>query len=582
MFARRWLPLIAVSLSAFLATAPAASQPAAGRPKPASTQAGAKPPPHKPDNKPKHAPPAAHPPRGNDRTTPSAPRGAEPHPGTTQLTAPSPRPLELSVERVTLDNGLRIVLSPDHTLPSIAITIGYAAGSEREAVGQNGFARLLATIMMEGGSDHFAPGEQLRQVRAQGGGASAVVTRDLAMFSNLLPSSALELGLWLEAARMRGLQTGDDAIETAKRNLREYREPATLTPQLALARNRIDELAFQGYWPYEHADAALPNELVARWTSAVRDFHRAWYTPGNAVLALSGDFDPDEAIRLVRHLFGEIPKRETPPQVADILVPDQTNQRSTIVQVPEGTQQGVVCGWTIPAEGQPEYAALAVAASILSDRSRFGTRVRSDRLRRLQPSTDLQIRMEPRRGHGVLTITLAVPPGANTDDEKARLDAAIDELARLGPSAEELRYAWSDVELRFLVGMESPQQRSLTLARAELVQGDAGLVRAVPATLLAVTRDDVRKAVARHLTPSRRSVVEVRGPKPPPPPPPSNARPAAPPASPAHPAAGGHGAAGRHGPGPAGHATSKPARKNPSAAPPKKKNASPKPRNKRP
>ncbi len=490
--------MVAVALSCGWVTA-AHDAPAQGHKAPAAH--GKKPHP-KPESKPPKRPPATAP-------TVRMPVARAPA-DAADLQAPTAAPLDLRAEVITLNNDLRVVLSPDHRLPSLAVAVAYGAGSGREAVGQQGIARVVAAAMSAGPSRDLGAGELQRLVRSEGGSTSALVDREVTLFVDVLPAGALAFGLWLEASRMNLVDINESTLTTS---------PGIAPPpaqSMAEARARLEELAFQGFWPYEHRDRVAFTDR-AKAVSAARDFHRAWYTPANTVVAIAGNFDPDEAIRLAHDMFDGAIGNQPPVSDATAALPDQTSERSARIDVGPADAQGLIEGWTAPALGQEGHAALAVAAVLLNDRLDLGQQTHADRLRQLSPGTKVDVEMGTRLGHALWTVSLTVPPGVDLDKERAVVDNAIDELGRLGPTPDELRAAWADAELDFLQGVDSLGERAAALARAEANRGDLRLLRNMPVALLHVTRDDVRKAVARTLTPARRNLVELAGPKAPPP-----------------------------------------------------------------
>lgn len=422
----------------------------------------------------------------------------------TALTPPPGSLPDLHVERLTLDNGLRVVLAPDRSLPSLAIAVAYGAGSSREAVGQQGAARLLASILQDAPTAALPEGASTRLIANLGGSRRAEADRDLVVFVDTLPSSALRLGLWLEAARMNGPQLTQDLVSN-----RVARQQAADTE-----RTRVESLVYQGYWPYEHADDAMDPSNAFR---SVHEFHRTWYLPSNAVVALAGNFDSAEAVQLIRTMWAATHASNLAEAHDLPSLPEQTNQRSSTTVVGPSAPQRLVEAWAVPPSSHDDLPALRMAAFILRDRTRLGRSEHAQRLRNLAPSSLVEASVAPRRGPSLWTMRLTVAPGIALDKERAIVDSAIDELGRLGPSTEEMRQAWRDAELDGWAVLDPVGVRAEALARAELSGGNAEHAIRSPLAMLKVTRDDVRKAVARYLSPTHRSVMEVRGPAPEPP-----------------------------------------------------------------
>src|SRR5262249_40424600 len=123
---------------------------------------------------------------------------------------------------------------------------------------------------------------------------------------------------------------------------------------------------------------------------------------------------------------------------------------------------------------------------------------------------EVEADLERLRGPDAFTIECKLAKNAKVTDVERRIEAEIDALAKAGPTEDEMKKLRARIEARFLLGLQSNFQRARTLAELELFAGDAGLINSELSRYLAVTRADIQKAVAKHLTPARRSRVEVK------------------------------------------------------------------------
>ncbi|HEY2735038.1 MAG TPA: pitrilysin family protein, partial [Polyangiales bacterium] len=201
--------------------------------------------------------------------------------------------LKLDVRRAKLDNGLRVVLSPDHTSPTIAVDVIYDVGGRNEERGHAGFAHLFEHMMFQG-SANVARGEHFKLVTSHGGTLNGTTSEDRTNYFEMLPQSELPLAIWLEADRMRALDISQSNFENQRKVVQEeFRMRVSNAPYVP-AEIRLDSMVNQGYWPYEHPAIGNMQDLDAAQLDWVRAFHDQYYAPNNAVLAVSGDFDPDE------------------------------------------------------------------------------------------------------------------------------------------------------------------------------------------------------------------------------------------------------------------------------------------------
>src|ERR1700722_12319165 len=214
--------------------------------------------------------------------------------------------LKLDVRKFTLENGLRVVMSVDPTSPTIAVDVVYDVGARNEERGHSGFAHLFEHMMFQG-SANVPRSEHFQLVTSHGGTLNGTTSSDRTNYFEMMPRSELPLALWLEADRMKSLDVSQKNFENQRSVVKEeYRmrvENAAYVP----ASIRLEELVFEGYWPYAHPAIGNMADLDAAQIAWVRAFHDAYYGPDDAVVAVAGDFDPEEAVGLVRRSFGDIP-----------------------------------------------------------------------------------------------------------------------------------------------------------------------------------------------------------------------------------------------------------------------------------
>jgi predicted Zn-dependent peptidase len=182
----------------------------------------------------------------------------------------SPRPVtargrrapgEIKYEEHTLDNGLRVVLSEDHSVPVVAVNVWYHVGSALEEKGRSGFAHLFEHMMFEG-SANVDKGEHFKYVSEAGGNNNGSTTEDRTNYYETLPSNRLNLGLWLEADRMKSLVITKEKFENQRETVKEERRQGIDNQPYGEAFLVSDTLGYDG-WPYDHT-------VIAAWTTSMR------------------------------------------------------------------------------------------------------------------------------------------------------------------------------------------------------------------------------------------------------------------------------------------------------------------------
>ncbi|WP_437733657.1 M16 family metallopeptidase [Sorangium sp. So ce1335] len=451
------------------------------------------------------------PPRAQRATSaPAAAAARRAAPGTAaaarRAAAPAEAPIALAlpIERATLENGLRVVMSPDRSSPTVAVAVTYDAGSRDDPSGRSGVARLVMGMMARG-SRNVPAGEHQRVVAERGGEASAEAGIDRTTYVDALPANELALALWLEADRMKSLELSAQAFEAQRREAQE-RRGALLGAAYGQGPIRLQALVFQGYWPHEHPAVGDADDLAGAELSWARDFHAAHYGPNRAVLSIAGGFDPGEAMELVRRYFDGIPAVAAAP-FKDVPFPEQTSQRTGVVRDSAAHAPAILYGWAVPPRSHPDHDALSVVAALLGrgESSRLGALLVADKA----VARSVRVATGEHRGPDLFSIDVRLAEGARVGDVEKLIEGEIRSLATAGPSPAELTRARRLLQSAFVAGLADPAARARALGEHELLFGDAAHLNGELARRFAVTREDVQRVAREHLGPMRRTIVET-------------------------------------------------------------------------
>lgn len=219
-------------------------------------------------------------------------------------------------ETYTLPNGLRVILSEDHSSAVVAINLWYDVGSRNERPGRSGFAHLFEHMMFQG-SAHVDKGEHMQLVERAGGELNGTTNEDRTAYFETLPANRLNLGLWLEADRMRSLAITDENFENQRETVKEERRLRVDNQPYGRAFTDGMTLPYDSTrcFGYAHTVIGSMADLDAAQTTDVQAFFGLYYAPNNAILAVVGDFQPAAVKRLIEQYFGDIPSNEPPPTV---------------------------------------------------------------------------------------------------------------------------------------------------------------------------------------------------------------------------------------------------------------------------
>jgi zinc protease len=445
---------------------------------------------------------------GPARAQPKPPQGAPGIKGPPPATAPSTAPeVKLDIRKLTLANGLRVVLAPDSTSPTIAVDVVYDVGGRNEERGRAGFAHLFEHMMFQG-SANVPRGQHFKLVNGHGGQLNGSTTSDRTNYFELMPRSELPLALWLEADRMRSLDVSEKNFDNQRSVVKEeYRMRVENAPYVP-ASIRLQELVFEGYWPYEHPAIGNMGDLDAAQLPWVRAFHDAYYGPNDAVLSIAGDFDPSEAEALVRSSFGDIPRIASIPPYEPGPAPQRTAPRTAVVEDAHAELPALLYGWLIPPSKDPDHYALDMAARLLAD----GESSRLYRLlvREKSVATEVDAETDGNRGADAFDVVVKLASGASLANVARLVDEQLAELDRTAPTEAEMTKIRNRAQAHFLLGLQSNFSRAQELAEFELYRGDADLLNLELGRYLSVTAEDIRRVVRKYLTRTSRVSVEVK------------------------------------------------------------------------
>jgi zinc protease len=428
-----------------------------------------------------------------------------------------PRPPKLvspSFEIVhhVLDNGLRVVVAPDRSAPVVGVAVLYDVGFRSEPEGRTGFAHLFEHLMFQG-SRSLEKLAHFRCVQSSGGTFNGSTHFDYTNYFEVLPSNALERGLFLEADRMYSPRLTEENLanqrDVVKNEIRVnvLNQPYGGFPWIHLPAVLFDTFAnsHNGYGGFADLDGATVDDA--------RDFFSRYYAPANAVLSVAGDLDADATLELVAKHFGPIPTRRRPkrPSFAE---PALTGERRAKHDDPHAPIPAVAIGYRVPdpVGALDAHLAYALLGEILSDGD--AARLQRRLVQRDHLVTDVSAYLgefgDPfdEREPTAFTISAHYPDPGSLEKILAGVDEELDSIAALGLDDGELdrvRTRFAGVVLREL---DAVLTRTLEFAKFELIHGRAELVGELPQLLLAVEDVDVRR-VAASLRPDRRAVLEV-------------------------------------------------------------------------
>jgi predicted Zn-dependent peptidase len=429
------------------------------------------------------------------------------------FSAAGTRTFKVPIEQFELANGLRVVLSEDHSAPVVAVVVCYDAGSRNETRGRTGFAHLFEHMMFQG-SENVGKAEHFKYIEGNGGIMNASTYQDRTVYYNLLPSNQLELALWLESDRMRSLKITDENLKNQKEAVKEEKRLSYDNQAYWPALLKMDQMVFSN-WTNSHSTIGSMEDLDAATVADVRAFFEIYYAPNNAVLAIAGDIDAARARPLVAKYFDSIPRGKKAPEV-DVSEPAGVKKQREIADDPLAETPAVAIAWKIPPRRTPDFYAIVLLKAILFDGE--SSRLYQKLIKDKAISLDLEATLEERRGPGQLSIVTKYKQASSAEQVRSVIDSEIQRIRRDGVSSDEIIKARNQIRLgRFAcpsslecTSLQGSLGRAIALAEHTLFDGDPSLINSEIDRYLEVTADRVQQAALKYFVNSNAAVLFIR------------------------------------------------------------------------
>jgi predicted Zn-dependent peptidase len=410
----------------------------------------------------------------------------------------------------TLKNGLKVVVSEDHSAPTFGIAVSYGIGFRLEPEGRTGFAHLFEHMMFEGTPN--APKGTLDKVIEGGGGNNNGDTRyDFTEYIETAPVSALDPILWIEADRMKTLEFSATNLENQRKVVEEEVRVNVLNQPYGLF-YAIDlpGKAFDTY-PNAHNFYGEFKDLDAAKIGDVEKFYLQYYSPNNAVIAIAGDVNPQEVFAKAEKYFAQIPSRPAPPK-AKLDEKPQTAERRAVQKDKLANLPALAVGYRMPARGTREAVVAAVTGELLHNgqASRFYQYLVKEKQKAVSVDGGVNWPLgNPFEFNGptLMTSFVIVPAGVDEDAVLAAYDAAVQDLVEHGANAAELERVSAKMRSDWYGQLEIPISRASALSHAVLFDGKPDMVSAVPDQIAGVTSDEVKKFAAKYLVKTNRTII---------------------------------------------------------------------------
>ncbi|NCT41680.1 MAG: insulinase family protein [Alphaproteobacteria bacterium] len=419
-----------------------------------------------------------------------------------------------NASETTLDNGMQVVVIPNHRAPVVTHMVWYKVGGADEAQGHSGSAHFLEHLLFKGsdviGGEPLAPGEFSKVIRRMGGNDNAFTGQDYTAFFQSIPSENLETAMRMEAGRMRGAKM--EELESERLVILEERRQRTDNDPRGRFGEQMAAMAYINH-PYGTPIIGWYHEMEQLDLAATKGFYDLWYGPNNAILIVSGDVEPDEVFTLARDIYGQVPRNDNVPERVRTTSPVMNSKTLVTLEHPVIREAVFQRLYRVPSFRQDKEVSLAM--QVLEEIMGGGPTSRLYKSlvvdQKIASSAGLSYSANTYDDSGLWVYANPLP---DTDivNIEAALDAELRALIADGVSDEELSDAKTRMQDAAIYARDSLAGPAMVIGYSLATGSTLDDVETWPAQIDGVTAAQIQEAAKAYLNPDApRDIPPVSG-----------------------------------------------------------------------
>ena len=407
----------------------------------------------------------------------------------------------------TLANGLDVIVHEDHHVPIVAVNIWYHVGSKNEQPGSTGFAHLFEHLMFEG-SEHHNTG-YFPPIQRAGGLVNGSTNTDRTNYWEVVPTSAIDLALWMESDRMGYLLPAvtSERFETQRDVVLNERRQNYENRPYGFALMALVAALFPERHPYNWATIGSVEDLRAMRLEDVQTFFRTYYHPANASLTLAGAIDTERGFDLAERYFGELPSG---PRPAPVQASAELTREVRLLLEDRVQMARLYMAWLSPAMYAPGDAEMDLLGDLIANGKT--SRLYRTLVYKRRVALDVSAYQSSRELGGFFLLVATAAPGNSLTEIEALIGMELQALAESGPTESEMERARAQVEAHFIYRLQTVGGfggKSDQLNAYNVLRGDPGFFPADLARYREASTDAVRDTARRVLAFDRRVLLSV-------------------------------------------------------------------------
>jgi zinc protease len=404
------------------------------------------------------------------------------------------RALDIDVTSFTLDNGMQVVVIPDHRAPVVTHMVWYKTGAADETQGKAGVAHLLEHLMFKGTPEH--PNDSFdRLLRANGGDGNAFTTQDYTGYFQRVMKDRLPLVMGLEADRMQNLELTDQTVLPERSVVLEERRQRTDNEPSGLLNEQMDAAMYTAH-PYGKPVIGWMSQVSKLTRQDAMDFYAAHYEPENAILIVAGDVTPDEVKTLAERYYGPLKNKHPVPERVRAEEPAPNAERRVTMTDPRVSTPSWQRQYLTPSARQlpqREELAMSLLAEIIGggNQSRFNQTLAIDK--KLAAYSGAWFDAD-QLDYGNFGLYAAPNPGVTIEAVEKEVDAILNDVLTKGVTQEELDRSRNNMIASAVYLLDSQDKLARMFGVALATGQTIDDVKNWDKDLATVTVDDVNKA----------------------------------------------------------------------------------------
>ncbi|ABV89258.1 M16 family metallopeptidase [Shewanella pealeana] len=405
------------------------------------------------------------------------------------------------IQSFTLDNGMKIMVLEDSSIPNANMYLFWKVGSRNEVPGITGISHFFEHMMFNG-SKKYGPKMFDRTMEAAGGANNAYTTENLTVYTDWFPANALETIFDLEADRIENLDINEQMVESERGVVASERLTGLENSNWRVLQEELKGAAFRAH-PYSWSVIGHESDIAAWTLEDLTEYHKTYYAPNNAVVVIAGDVKLAEVKQLADKYFAPIPA-QAPPRAVKTVEPLQKGERRVFVQKASVSTPNVMLGYHIPATSNADYYALDLLSSILTtgNSSRMYQGL-VDKQVAIQVDTYMPMSFDP----NLFYVMGVANPGVTAPELEDAMISEINRVARDGVTVEELEKVKNIKLMGFYRAMETINGKANTIGTYELFFGSFDKLFNAPEAYNKVTPEDIQRVAQTYLKRANRTVA---------------------------------------------------------------------------